>query len=159
MLKSKTAFQVSFGVYWKCGLGGSSSGPNNNWWINTDSWLSQADFSSAVQPFLSPILYTDLAMPSWEQQTENEVRIFNKGSCCRQKRTLSKDDKREGWAMQEGRQEAGPCALPGLTELRTYVNSLNPPQCQVNLLSLWLGPCQVLKVLDQLREDENLFDA
>lgn len=103
MLRSKTAFQVSCGIHWRYGLGGSSSGPDNNWWINTDSRLSQADLSSAVQPFPSPILYTDLAVTSWEQYPENEVRIFNKGSCCRQKRTLSKDDKREGWAMQEER--------------------------------------------------------
>lgn len=136
MLRSKTAFQVSCGVRCRCGLGGSSSGPDNNWWINTDSRLSQADLSSAVQPFLSPILYTDLAVTSWEQYPENEVRIFNKGSCCRQKRTLSKDDKREGWAMHKERQEAGPCALSGLTELGTYVNSLDPPPCQVNLQSL-----------------------
>lgn len=59
--------------------------------------------------------------------------------------------------MQEKRQEAGPCALPGLTELGTSVNSLDPPQCQVNLLA-W-SVLDTLKVLHQLRENESLFDA
>lgn len=69
---------------------------------------SHAELSSAVQPFLSPILYTDLAVTSWEQYPENEVRIFNQGSCCRQKGTLNKARQTGGWAMHQEREEAGP---------------------------------------------------
>lgn len=65
--------------------------------------LSHADLSSAVQPFLSPIPYTDLAVTSWEQYPENEVRLFNKVTAAGRE-PRAKHNREGVWGMDEERE-------------------------------------------------------